>query len=407
MKQRLNEKRYGFLKLIFIISFFLALVLAITSNLSATPDDKICSPSSEVCDGIDNDCDGAIDEGGVCNTECYNDFDCQEDYYDDKYCSYNAVYQDFHDFSCFNNECIDNVSSQIVEECNEQCINGECTGECSNDCDCEHDYDEDAYCIGNDVYRDLIDNFCSIEQTCEKNLIPVLFADCGEDEILDWQYYCDVNDVHRIREHVNRGCENNGCFSKSTFEDEFVKYCSLGCVNGECKDVACYENSDCGIDGFIGENYCKGDDVYRDYVNYQCISPGLDSSCKALTSSKLIESCKDECDSGKCKKDNEEDDDNKGFEEDYCGDGYCDNLEGENEDTCPFDCKAIKRTYNEQALKIGYLSSNQNLTSPGIIKLGARVLGVEESRYSYVPSVLLILILVILAIVILAVLFKG
>ncbi len=65
---------------------------------------------------------------------------------------------------------------------------------------------------------------------------------------------------------------------------------------GECiptvNNVTCNVNSDCGDNGFIGDFFCKNNDVYRNYIYYNCTSPGAsNSSCINRTSSVIIDDC--------------------------------------------------------------------------------------------------------------------
>jgi len=59
----------------------------------------------------------------------------------------------------------------------------------------------------------------------------------------------------------------------------------------------CDKNSECGTDGYVGDNYCKNDNVYRDYRKYTC------SSYKCLQptiTSLLVKNCPYGCKNGVC-----------------------------------------------------------------------------------------------------------
>ena len=69
---------------------------------------------------------------------------------------------------------------------------------------------------------------------------------------------------------------------------------------GKCYplDVGCSVDSDCGTSGYIGDYYCDGGDVYRNYDRFTCVNPGNGgSSCINGTTAVLIDGCQagEEC----------------------------------------------------------------------------------------------------------------
>ncbi len=65
--------------------------------------------------------------------------------------------------------------------------------------------------------------------------------------------------------------------------------------------VACYAGADCGTSGFVGGLYCANGSVYRDYLSYSCLDPGLlNSTCINTTAPVLNESCSHSCSNGTC-----------------------------------------------------------------------------------------------------------
>ena len=60
---------------------------------------------------------------GECLDECSYDSECGTDYYSDNYCQGGDLYRDFHEFSCLNKKCIEEVDEELVEECSEDCSN--------------------------------------------------------------------------------------------------------------------------------------------------------------------------------------------------------------------------------------------------------------------------------------------
>ena len=60
---------------------------------------------------------------------------CEDDFYSDLYCSNENAYKDFHSFS---DECIENISSELVEECEFVCENGICIEKPEPVCDSDN-----------------------------------------------------------------------------------------------------------------------------------------------------------------------------------------------------------------------------------------------------------------------------
>jgi len=71
-------------------------------------------------------------------------------------------------------------------------------------------------------------------------------------------------------------------------------------ANIQTPTIACSQNSDCGVDGFIGEGMCMTDGVYKDHKTYACNNPGTtESYCITETTHTLVESCSS-CSNGMC-----------------------------------------------------------------------------------------------------------
>jgi hypothetical protein len=70
----------------------------------------------EICNDIDDNCINGIDENNVC-AECSLNSDCDNDFYSDNYCSVHNIMRDFHDFSCVDSECVEEVIPEIFEDC--------------------------------------------------------------------------------------------------------------------------------------------------------------------------------------------------------------------------------------------------------------------------------------------------
>ncbi len=65
--------------------------------------------------------------------------------------------------------------------------------------------------------------------------------------------------------------------------------------------IACFNETDCGTDSYIGTEYCSGKDVYQAYRDYTCHNPGtISSMCSYTDSSILKQTCTDACENGSC-----------------------------------------------------------------------------------------------------------
>ena len=254
--------------------------------------------------GINRDSGNGDDDNGNGDDEdeCKIDSDCKTDFFSNNFCFSGDVYKDFHDFSCKNKMCDENVKKELVKECEFGCLNGECIQrECNNDDDCNNDFFSDKYCSENKVVKDLHD------------------------------FSCDTNSYT---------CQEIVTIST-------VEMCSDSCVNGMCVDVQCRKNSDCGEDKFIGDKFCKNGDVYQKFKSFMCVDQGtINSSCKDNLNDVLIEECSydETCGNGKCTKVECNDDDD--CNSDFFTNNYC----SENnvvKDFHDFSCNAYKHKCEE------------------------------------------------------------
>jgi hypothetical protein len=146
-------------------------------------------------------------------------------------------------------------------------------------------------------------------------------------------YYCSSGSCSYklLVETVSKNGDDSYCRDKK-------KYCGIGCsegqydceYNSECdsglecmgliggaldgccnpgnnevwdetnyKCVQCSKSSDCGTDGYVGDNYCSDGDVYRNYKTFSCSS----GTCSSSTAPKLQDDCDNDyekCSSGAC-----------------------------------------------------------------------------------------------------------
>ncbi|RLI96352.1 MAG: hypothetical protein DRP00_05425, partial [Candidatus Aenigmatarchaeota archaeon] len=190
--------------------------------------------------------------------ECLQDTDCDDDYSTDNYCINNDVYYDFHNFSCVQGLCEEEVSLEPVEECADLCIDGQCKEIiCSSNPECGTDgFTGQRYCQNENIYEDFISYTCENPATilsfCSNSTLPIL-----------------------------------------------IDYCEGTCISGEC--ITCFADLECGTDSFIGDKYCIEDDVYQDYQEFTCENPGTgQSDCSSAVTQQLIKECADTCVDGGC-----------------------------------------------------------------------------------------------------------
>ncbi|MEM4266711.1 MAG: hypothetical protein QW404_01495, partial [Candidatus Nanoarchaeia archaeon] len=149
------------------------------------------------------------------------------------------------------------------------------------------------------VYYDNDGFYLYIE--CDKEAIVCSSSsDCGVDGYVDAPV-CSGDNV--VRTYQSFTCNNPGTpqstcsASNSTV---IVETCSHGCSNGACIQP-CNQNSDCGVDGFVSDPVCTGNNVTRIYQTFICNNPGTQqSSCSSSNSTLVIEECSYQCSNGVC-----------------------------------------------------------------------------------------------------------
>ena len=76
------------------------------------------------------------------------------------------------------------------------------------------------------------------------------------------------------------GCPSNSVCGKSDKCDTTAQ------------NITCFKDIDCGQASFTGNYYCMNNYIYKNYINYTCISPGTtSSSCAALNGTYVLAYC--------------------------------------------------------------------------------------------------------------------
>jgi len=100
--------------------------------------------------------------------------------------------------------------------------------------------------------------------------------------------------------------KNNFYTTSNAYFDEFKIYNypkNYSDVKADYKSYTgtCAFNSECGQNGFFGNNFCLNNNVYGNYYTYTCNNPAtLNSYCSNSSSPGLIETCQYGCTSGHC-----------------------------------------------------------------------------------------------------------
>ncbi len=75
-------------------------------------------------------CTNGCSNGSCIIIECFQNSDCSsKDYYSAKYCKSEDIFQDFNHFTCVAGKCQKNITSQLVQSCDDDCHNGRCVND--------------------------------------------------------------------------------------------------------------------------------------------------------------------------------------------------------------------------------------------------------------------------------------
>ncbi|MBW2984135.1 S8 family serine peptidase [Candidatus Woesearchaeota archaeon] len=280
------------------------------------------------CNALDNDyCvgDDIKHDEGICNAsfaceaQTTTTKDCNTDN-SANYCTGTLVQYD--DYTCSAASCIlDQVIT--VQDCNdtlycngeESCSAGSCNPGTAIDCSgndlaavgqCDYSPDDilftwDFFAGFTSVCIEATDlcstgsvsltHTCDITQCsaeCEVN------ADCDDTD-------CDVLDGCVGNDYYDYDNVTNGCLEDCTCETNACGSPTISTNDPRCGSGECSLASDCGTDGYLGNDYCNGNDVWGTYRTYACNDPGLpNSSCSYNDADQSKETCTYTCLVGAC-----------------------------------------------------------------------------------------------------------
>lgn len=242
---------------------------------------------TEICNGMDDNCDGQIDENngncgvtkecvqGKClNIKCFEDKDCGDvEYLSDEFCLQGNVFNTVVRPKCNNpgrakSSCANSTEVRLKTECldTQTCSSGQCIDKinCKKNSDCGlNKYLGNVRCDGKNILKDYFIYECKYPGTVDS--------------------YC----INYTTSKINNTCEDSCSYGQ----------CTIG-------NVTCFLNSHCGVSHPI-EDYCKGNNVTRRYLMYQCKNPGTNQSyCTNYTESRLNKTCSgiQICSNGGCVK---------------------------------------------------------------------------------------------------------
>ncbi len=239
-----------------------------------------------------------LDDESRATVQCFTNAECGSDgFVADNFCVNDDVYNIFIDVSCNNpgtgiSACSFPEEIKLIEDCSSEqfCSDGICENPVCNedsDCDDNNNYTEDS-CVNTGK-----------DASCEyEDIVCLQDNDCGTDGFIDGKM-CQNNDIYqtyRAWDCVNQGTTQSQCVYDD--DEKKISDCDDICVNGECLPITCNEDSDCGVNDYVGKKFCdiNSGDIYQDYKIYMCVSPGtLGSSCNSYVDEKLITDCQYDC----------------------------------------------------------------------------------------------------------------
>jgi len=226
--------------------------------------------------------------------------------YDDDYtgCSGNAVYW----FDSCDNRL------ELYQQCtaNQTCSNAQCINlniTCSTNAQCgTSGIVGNAFCQGGNVYKNYKTYTCNNPGTalssCSNSTTAQLQTTCGGNQTCS-----NGSCVSSCTDDDYTGCYGNAVYWFDSCDNrlELYQQCTANqtCQNAQCVNlsIACSTNAQCGTSGIVGNAFCQGNSVYKNYKTYTCNNPGTASSyCSDATTTQLQTTCSGNqtCANGSC-----------------------------------------------------------------------------------------------------------
>lgn len=165
---------------------------------------------------------------------------------------------------------------------------------CINDSECN---DNNPYTCDMCINPNTTRSFCS-------HMVSTCFSDsqCGMNRLVG-NSFCSNNSV--FQNYMTYKCNNQGTcntFCTNSTSVLNIQTCNSNqiCHNGNCINES---DCDCGIDGFIGDKFCIGNNVFWNYITYSCTYPGtIQPHCSNSTIPLQIQTCSSSqiCSNGSC-----------------------------------------------------------------------------------------------------------
>jgi hypothetical protein len=317
-------------------------------TLEICPDECVNGVCVDINCSVDADCDDSnvrtedkcVNPGTInsyCTNKpiaCLNNAECGTDgFIGNLFCTGKNVTQEYKTFTCLNpgkasSSCTSTVQTKVKETCTDACVSGECVDiVCFFNSDCNDN---------NLSTQDICHNPGQVNSFCTNSPINCFNdADCGMNGFIG-NLFCTGKNV--TRSYISYHCNNPGIstsYCSSSTENLLVQECAKACVLGECKNIECYKNSDCddlnpltldecinpgtissecrntpincnsnndcGFTGFVGSEYCSGNNIMKNYQTSLCNAPGTpSSSCNSQVNPKLVDLCQFACNNGLC-----------------------------------------------------------------------------------------------------------